>query len=51
MSITTVRVLLTEDAHWALDSDDPDGRPVNYPSRGAAIAAGVHMATAEDASC
>ncbi len=49
MSITTVRVLLTQDAHWAVDSDDPNGRRINYPSRGAAIAAGVHMAMTEDA--
>lgn len=49
MSITTVQVVLTEDSRWAIETDDSSGTRVTYPSRGAAIAAGVHMAMAQDA--
>ncbi|WP_439673174.1 DUF2188 domain-containing protein (plasmid) [Cupriavidus necator] len=48
MSIKAVQVVLTEESRWAVETDDPSTR-VTYPSRGAAIAAGVHMAIAEDA--
>ncbi|WP_340524554.1 DUF2188 domain-containing protein [Cupriavidus necator] len=49
MSITTVQVVLTEESRWAIETDDPSGTRVTYPSRGAAIAAGVHMAMEQDA--
>ncbi|MGN5480213.1 DUF2188 domain-containing protein (plasmid) [Cupriavidus basilensis] len=48
MPVTTVRVMLTEKAHWAVERDDGRER-FTYPSKGAAIAAGVHIAMAEDA--
>ncbi|AVA33664.1 redox-sensitive bicupin YhaK (pirin superfamily) [Cupriavidus metallidurans] len=48
MPVTTVRVMLTDEAHWAVETDDGRER-FTYPSKGAAIAAGVHIAMAEDA--
>ncbi|WP_454743953.1 DUF2188 domain-containing protein [Cupriavidus necator] len=48
MSALTVRVRFTNEARWAVETDD--GREcVTYPSRGAAIAAGVQIAMAEEA--
>ncbi|WP_316150593.1 DUF2188 domain-containing protein [Cupriavidus sp. BIC8F] len=49
MSTTSVRVFPTEEGLWAVQSDATDSHHVTYPSRGAAIAAGVHMALADDA--
>lgn len=49
MSITTVRVLRADDASWVIETDAPNGKRVAYPCRGAAIAAGVHLAMQEDA--
>lgn len=49
MSIKAVQVVLTEESRWAVETDAPGRTRVIYPSRGAAIAAGVHMAIAEDA--
>ncbi|MNL63112.1 hypothetical protein D3C87_1872050 [compost metagenome] len=49
MSVNTVQVVLTEECRWAVETDDPSGTRVTYPSRGAAIAAGVQMAMAQDA--
>ncbi|CAG9179610.1 hypothetical protein LMG23992_04018 [Cupriavidus laharis] len=49
MLVTEVRVILTEESRWAVETDDLSRTRVIYPSRGAAIAAGVHMAIAEDA--
>ncbi|CAG2154859.1 hypothetical protein LMG31506_05212 [Cupriavidus yeoncheonensis] len=50
MSTKIIRVLLTEESRWAVEADDTLGTRVIYPSRGAAIAAGVRMAMAEDAA-
>jgi len=49
MSMTSVEVFKTEDERWAVQSDAAGSRRITYPSRGAAIAAGAHMARAEDA--
>uniref|UniRef100_UPI003F4972AF DUF2188 domain-containing protein n=1 Tax=Cupriavidus yeoncheonensis TaxID=1462994 RepID=UPI003F4972AF len=49
MSIKTVQVVLTGESRWAVETDDLAGTRVSCPSRGAAIAAGVHMAMAEHA--
>lgn len=43
MPVTTIRVMLTEEAHWAVETDDGRER-ITYPSKGAAIAAGVSIA-------
>ncbi|WP_454752904.1 DUF2188 domain-containing protein [Cupriavidus necator] len=48
MSVSTVQVTISNAGRWAVEADD--GRePVTYPSRAAAVAAGVHLAVAEDA--
>ncbi|QUN29564.1 DUF2188 domain-containing protein [Cupriavidus sp. KK10] len=47
MSTSTVHIFPDED-RWAVETDDGRQR-VTYPSRGAAIAAGVQIAMAEDA--
>lgn len=49
MSITTVLVLLGEDGRWAVETNGPESQRVKYPSRGAAISAGVLIAMQEDA--
>lgn len=49
MSITTVLVLVGEDGRWAVETDAPESQRVKYPSRGAAISAGVLIAMQEDA--
>ncbi|GAA7758121.1 hypothetical protein RN01_15260 [Cupriavidus sp. SHE] len=46
MSTSIVKVLVTQDNHWAVESD---GQLNAYASRGAAIAAGVHKAIKERA--
>lgn len=49
MSNKIVQVVLTEESRWAVQTDNLIGTRVIYPSRGAAIAAGVQLAMAEDA--
>ncbi len=44
MSITTVLVLVGDDGRWAVETDAPESQRVKYPSRGAAISAGVLIA-------
>ena len=47
MSVSTVQVTVTNEGRWAVMADD-GGEPITYPSRGAAIAAGLHLAVTED---
>ncbi|WP_427313112.1 DUF2188 domain-containing protein [Cupriavidus sp. H39] len=48
MATITVQVRPTEDARWAVEIDGVE-QPTTYPSRNAAIAAGVHRAIEHDA--
>ncbi|CAG9167424.1 hypothetical protein LMG23992_00806 [Cupriavidus laharis] len=45
----SIQVFQTEAGQWSVRSDEPGAGHVDYPSLGAAIAAGVHMAMAEGA--
>jgi hypothetical protein len=49
MSTSTVQVMLTEESRWAVETDDPRGTRLTFPSRSEAIAAGIHMAMEQDA--
>ncbi|WP_041680728.1 DUF2188 domain-containing protein [Cupriavidus necator] len=49
MAISRVRVFLTTDGKWAVQSDGQDSAPFTYLSQGEAIAAGVPMAMEHDA--
>ncbi|CAN7236249.1 hypothetical protein D9M68_90690 [compost metagenome] len=48
MPIKSIEILLTRDAQWALEYDPDNPGPV-YPSRDAAIAAGLQLAMTHDA--
>ncbi|NSX15965.1 DUF2188 domain-containing protein [Cupriavidus taiwanensis] len=48
MATITVQVRLTDDERWKVEVDGVE-QYTTYPSRNAAIAAGVHMAMQNDA--
>ncbi|WP_427309022.1 DUF2188 domain-containing protein [Cupriavidus sp. H39] len=48
MTTITVQVRLTDDARWTVEIDGVE-QYTTYPTRNAAIAAGVHMAMENDA--
>lgn len=49
MSINTVQVLLTEESQWAVEVSGWNNARITYPSRRAAIDAGIRAAMEHDA--